>query len=117
MDKTRGDPRHHELYAGLLLIAASAAALVLANTLLAPNYHSLLELKLGPTMPRLGQMSVHYWIADGLMAIFFLLVGLEVKREWYDGRLSTPADRRLPIIAAVAGMAVPALVYLAITGF
>ena len=49
------------------------------------------------------------------MAIFFLLVGLEVKREWYEGRLATPAGRRLPIIAAIAGMAVPALVYLAVT--
>jgi NhaA family Na+:H+ antiporter len=61
-------------------------------------------------------MAVHHWIADGLMAVFFLLVGLEVKREWYDGRLSTPADRRLPILAAVAGMAVPALIYLAVVG-
>jgi NhaA family Na+:H+ antiporter len=51
------------------------------------------------------------------MAIFFLLVGLEVKREWYDGRLSTAAERRLPIAAAAAGMIVPAIVYLAVTGF
>jgi Na+:H+ antiporter, NhaA family len=51
------------------------------------------------------------------MALFFLLVGLEVKREWFEGRLSTPAERRLPIVAAVAGMAVPAFIYLAMTGF
>ena len=51
------------------------------------------------------------------MAIFFLLVGLEVKREWLDGRLSSPAQRRLPILAAIAGMGVPALVYLAVTRF
>jgi len=76
----------------------------------------LLHLKLGPAMPRLGQMSLHQWIADGLMAIFFLLVGLEVKREWYDGRLSAPAERRLPIVAAATGMAVPALIYLAAVG-
>jgi NhaA family Na+:H+ antiporter len=106
-----------ERLAGLLLIAAAAIALILANSAAADTFHHLLEWRLGPVMPRLGQMSVHYWIADGLMAIFFLLVGLEVKREWYDGRLSTPAERRLPIIAAAAGMAVPALIYLAVTRF
>jgi NhaA family Na+:H+ antiporter len=105
-----------EKLAGVLLIAAAAAALLIANTGLADPYHSLLESRFGPALPRLGVLSVHEWIADGLMAVFFLLVGLEVKREWYDGRLSTAAERRLPIIAAAAGMAVPALVYLAITG-
>lgn len=106
-----------EKIAGLLLIAAAAAALLLANSNLSHAYHAALEAKFGPAMPRFGVMSVHYWIADGLMAIFFLLVGLEVKREWYDGRLSTPAERRLPIIAAAAGMAIPALIFLAVTGF
>jgi len=101
--------QHSERNAGLLLIAAAAAALVAANSPLAHAYHDLLEAKIGP-------LSVHALIADGLMAIFFLLVGLEVKREWYEGRLSTPAERRLPIVAAAAGMAVPALVYLAIAG-
>ena len=101
-----------ERNAGLLLIAASAAALLVANSSLAGTYHHLLEARLGPALPRFGPLSVHQWIADGLMAIFFLLVGLEVKREWYDGRLSTPAERRLPIVAATAGMIVPALVYL-----
>ena len=114
------DARHlqrQEKFAGLLLIAAAAAALLLANSTLYDAYHGVLDAKFGPVMPRFGQMSVHYWIADGLMAIFFLLVGLEVKREWYDGRLSTPAERRLPVIAAAAGMAVPAIIYLAVTGF
>jgi len=103
-------------YAGLALIACAAAALVAANGLLADNYQGLLHTKFGPALPRLGQLDLHHWVADGLMATFFLLVGLEVKREWYEGRLSTPADRRLPIIAAVSGMAVPALVFLAVVG-
>jgi NhaA family Na+:H+ antiporter len=103
-------------YAGLLLIAAAVLALLAANGPLATVYHDLLHLKLGPAMPRLGQMSLHEWIADGLMAIFFLLVGLEVKREWYDGRLSTPAERRLPILAAIAGMGLPALIYIIVIG-
>jgi NhaA family Na+:H+ antiporter len=111
------DHQRQEKLAGLLLIAAAAVALLLANSSFYDAYHGLLETKFGPTMPRFGQMSVHYWVADGLMAIFFLLVGLEVKREWYDGRLSTAAERRLPVIAAAAGMAVPALIYLAVTGF
>ncbi len=65
-------------------------ALLLANSGLSHDYHAILETKFGPAMPRFGIMSVHYWIADGLMAVFFLLVGLEVKREWYDGQLATP---------------------------
>jgi NhaA family Na+:H+ antiporter len=105
-----------EKLAGIFLMAAAAAALLIANSGLAGPYHSLLETRLGPALPRLGVLSIHEWIADGLMAVFFLLVGLEVKREWYDGRLSTAAERRLPIIAAAAGMAVPAMVYLAVTG-
>jgi NhaA family Na+:H+ antiporter len=100
---------------GLLLIAAAAAALVLANSGAANAYHGLLETRVGWAMPRFGVLSVHQWVADGLMAIFFLLVGLEVKREWYDGRLSTAAERRLPIVAAAAGMAVPAMLYLIVT--
>ena len=106
-----------EKLAGLVLIFASGLALLAANSGLADAYHQLLETKFGPPLPRYGILSLHYWIADGLMAVFFLLVGLEVKREWYDGRLSTPAERRLPFVAAAAGMAVPALVYLFVIGF
>jgi len=112
-----GDVQKQEQLAGLLLIAAAAIALVLANSGLADDYRALLATKVGPAMPRFGILSIHHWIADGLMALFFLLVGLEVKREWYAGRLSSPAERRLPIVAAAAGMAVPALIYLAATGF
>ena len=111
-----GLQQRHERNAGLLLIAAAALAVAVGNGPLAPLYQGLLHLEFGPVLPRVGQMELHHWIADGLMAVFFLLVGLEVKREWYDGRLSTPSDRRLPILAAVAGMAVPALIYLATVG-
>ena len=111
------DPqRLQERNAGLLLIAAAAAALIIANSPMYGAYHDVLDYKLGPVMPRLGQLSIHYWIADGLMAVFFLLVGLEIKREWFEGRLATPAQRRLPIIAAIAGMAVPAAIYLLVAG-
>jgi NhaA family Na+:H+ antiporter len=103
-------------YAGLLLIAAAAAALIAANSPFAAAYENLLHWKLGPALPRYGQLDLHHWVADGLMAIFFLLVGLEVKREWYDGRLSTPAERRLPILAAIAGMGLPAIIYLWVVG-
>ena len=117
MADSRGDIQRTEKLAGLVLIFAAALALLAANSGLAEPYHHLLETKLGPVMPRFGILSVHHWVADGLMAIFFLLIGLEVKREWYDGRLSTAAERRLPIIAAAAGMAVPALVYLLVVDF
>ena len=103
-----------ERNAGLLLIAAALVALGLANSPLAPAWHELLDQPLGIRLPRIGMLTPHNAIADGLMAVFFLLIGLEVKREWFVGRLSTPAERRLPIIAAAAGMAVPALLYLLI---
>jgi NhaA family Na+:H+ antiporter len=108
--------RHHERNAGLLLIAAAALALLAANSPLADIYQHLLHWKFGPALPRVGQFDLHHWIADGLMAIFFLLVGLEVKREWYDGSLATPSERRLPIVAAAVGMALPALIYIVTVG-
>ena len=103
-----------ERLAGLVLIAASAAAIIASNTALAPLYQNLLHVELGVVVPRIGMLDVHAFVVDGLMAVFFLLVGLEVKREWFDGRLASREARRLPILAAIAGMAVPALVFLAL---
>jgi NhaA family Na+:H+ antiporter len=102
-----------EAAGGILLMVAAAAALVVANSPLAPAYQQLLHLKIGPSVsPALGRLDLHHWINDGLMAVFFLLVGLEIKREFVDGRLSTWDRRRLPVIAAAVGMAVPAAIYL-----
>ena len=101
----------------MLLMAAAALALIVANSALAADYFHFVHAVTGPALsPKLGPMTVHLWINDGLMAIFFLLVGLEIKREFVDGHLATWEDRRLPVIAAVAGMVVPAVVYLAIAG-
>ena len=102
--------------AGQLLIACATAALLLANSPFADAFQHLVHARIGPVMPRVGQFSVHGAIADGAMTLFFLLVGLEVKREWIEGRLARPEDRRLPIVAAALGMALPALTYLLLTG-
>ena len=98
-------------------MAAAALALIIANSQLSTDYFHFVHAVSGPTLsPKLGPMTVHLWINDGLMAIFFLLVGLEIKREFVDGHLSTWADRRLPIMAAAAGMVVPAAIYLGVAG-
>lgn len=105
-----------EAACGMLLILASAAAILVVNgsPAGADLYHHALHLPLGHTLaPKLGEMTPHLWINDGLMAVFFFVVGLEIKREWLDGRLSTWGRRRLPMIAAAAGMIAPAIIYLA----
>lgn len=107
-----------EAAGGILLMAAAALAMIVANIPgeLSHAYFEFLHHETGPVLsPKLGPMTIHLWINDGLMAVFFLLVGLEIKREFVDGQLSTWADRRLPIIAATAGMVLPALVYLFLT--
>jgi NhaA family Na+:H+ antiporter len=104
-----------EAAGGVLLMAAAALAMAVANSPLAEGYHHLMDAETGPVLaPKIGPMLVHHWINDGLMAVFFLLVGLEIKRELVDGRLATWEQRRLPVIAAAAGMIVPAGIYLAV---
>lgn len=92
---------------GIILMAAAALALAAANSPLSGSYFAALKIV------ALG-LSVEHWINDGLMAVFFLLVGLEIKREVLDGQLSSWPRRVLPGIGAVGGMAVPALVYCAV---
>ncbi|MCB2087704.1 MAG: Na+/H+ antiporter NhaA [Sphingomonadaceae bacterium] len=99
--------------AGILLILVAAGAMLVANSTLAPEYHHLFHGTWAFT-PVAKLNTLHLWINDGLMAIFFFVVGLEVKRELIEGQLSTNEQRKLPVLAAIAGMAVPALVYLSI---
>ncbi len=101
--------------AGILLILVAAAAMLAANSSLSGEYRELFYGDLAWT-PIAKLDDLHLWINDGLMAIFFFVVGLEVKRELVGGQLSDPAARRLPMAAAAAGMAVPALVYIAVSG-
>jgi Na+:H+ antiporter, NhaA family len=104
-----------EAAGGILLMIAAALAMIIANSQFAPAYFHALHVEVGPVLsPKLGPMTPHLWINDGLMSLFFLLVGLEIKREFLDGHLSQWSDRRLPFIAAAGGMAVPALIYLAV---
>lgn len=93
---------------GILLIVATVLALLVANSSLFSLYEDTLDL-------HIAGLSVEHWVNDGLMAIFFLLVGLEIKREMIGGELSTWGSRVLPGVAAAGGMALPALIFLAIT--
>jgi NhaA family Na+:H+ antiporter len=106
----------HEAASGIVLMLASALALVLANSPMAGSYDLLLSLH---GSVRIGSFGIEkpllLWVNDGLMAIFFLLVGLEIKREVLAGQLSDRSRAILPAAAALGGMAVPALIYLGVT--
>lgn len=103
---------HRQTTTGLVLMGTTVLALLLANSPLAEAYHHLVE-----TYASIGigswklELSVHHWVNDGLMALFFFVVGLELKRELLVGELSKPRQAALPIAAAIGGMAVPALLY------
>ncbi len=102
-----------ETVGGALLLAATVVALVWANSPWADSYHALRDLRVGPSALHLD-LTLGAWAADGLLAIFFFVVGLELKREFVAGDLRDPRRAALPILAAVGGMIVPALVYLAV---
>ena len=95
---------------GALLLGATVIAIVLANSPLAPFYESVRDFTFGPEALHLN-LSVGSWAADGLLAIFFFVVGLELKEEFVVGKLRNPRTAILPITAAMGGVAVPALIY------
>ncbi len=94
----------HNQSSGILLLFCVFLSLMIANSSLGPGFEELLTYELGP-------YSVSMWINDGLMAIFFLVVGLEIKREIVEGELSSFKNASLPIFAAIGGMLVPAFIY------
>jgi len=104
---------HNQTSSGLILMAATALALLLANSPFAPIYHHLLHTSIGFQIGGWElEKTLHHWINDGLMALFFFLVGLEIKREILAGELTSLRKAALPIIAAIGGMVVPATIYL-----
>lgn len=105
---------HRQTTSGMLLMGAAIIALLLANSFLADEYLHIIHTPLSISIASWGiNMSLHHWVNDGLMALFFFVVGLELKREFLVGELSDVRQAALPIIAAIGGMVVPALIYLA----
>lgn len=98
-------------FSGVLLIFCTLTSLIIANSFFSENYLSLLHLKIGLPGQNFPGMSVEHFVNDGLMAVFFLLVGLEIKRELIDGELSSFEKASIPVSAAIGGMILPALLY------
>jgi NhaA family Na+:H+ antiporter len=107
-----GDILRTETVGGVLLLVAAAIALIWANSPWAEMYRTLSELRVGPSGLHLN-LTLAQWASDGLLAIFFFVAGLELKREFVAGDLRDPRRAALPVAAAVGGMAVPALIYVA----
>jgi len=106
LSSTLRDFLHTEAAGGIVLMAVALVAILIANSPLSDAYFAALKAYIGP-------LSLLHWINDALMALFFLLVGLEIKREVLDGQLSTWGHRALPGIAALGGMIVPGLIFVA----
>ena len=112
-DSRIGDLLRQETVGGALLLAGTTIALVWANSPASDSYEALRDYHVGPAALHLD-LSLGTWAADGLLAIFFFVVGLELKREFVAGDLREPRRAALPILAAVGGMVVPALIFLAV---
>ncbi|MFE6126832.1 Na+/H+ antiporter NhaA [Streptomyces sp. NPDC056437] len=108
------DALRAETVGGVLLLVAAVAALIWANTPVGDSYEAVRDFHLGPASLGLD-LSVQHWAADGLLAIFFFVAGIELKRELVAGELRDPRAAALPVIAALCGMAAPAAVYLIVT--
>ena len=106
-----------EASGSVALLAATVVALAWANSPWSGSYEALLHLRLGFTLGGAAfSLDLHHWVNDGLMAVFFFVVGLEIKREVVLGRLSTWKGAALPVVAAIGGMVVPAALYVAFNG-
>lgn len=105
---------HRQTTSGILLMGAAVLALILANSVFAEDYQHLIHTLAGFQVGAFSlQMSMHHWVNDALMALFFFVVGMELKREILVGELADIRKSALPIIAAIGGMVVPALIYFA----
>ncbi|MDF2698342.1 MAG: sodium:proton antiporter, partial [Labilithrix sp.] len=108
---------HVEASSGVVLLVTALLALVLANSAISEAFHHVLELPVGLRIGSFSaERSLHFLINDGLMTIFFFVVGLEIRREIHEGELSTTRRALLPLGAALGGMIAPALLYLAFAG-
>ena len=103
---------HRQTTSGVLLMICAVIALFIANGPLHEQYEHFLHTQIGFNMGSIDfSLSIHHWINEGLMAMFFFIMGLELKRELMVGELSSPKQALLPIMAAIGGMVVPALFY------